>query len=80
MCFCLKGEHASIIWSLWTDSFQQEITAICVTVQRLIFIMQMRVVPTQGDVSIATRGIDLSVVLTIGLYLLSVQLAEGTSP
>lgn len=26
-----------------------------------------RVVPTQGDISIATRQIDLSVVLTIGL-------------
>lgn len=32
VCVCVEGELGSVIWSLWTDSFQQEITAICVAV------------------------------------------------
>lgn len=32
VCVCVEGELGSVIWSLWTDSFRQEITAICVAV------------------------------------------------
>lgn len=71
MCVCLhlcrswtwSWKWFCVIWSLWTDSFQQEITAICVAVSgRCYSRADCRAVSTQEDVSIATVGIDLSVV------------------
>lgn len=64
---CADDELGRVMCPLWTDSFWQEITAICVALAEGSYSPPpaRRTMPTQGNVSIVTRGIDSPFVLII---------------